>query len=71
MYKSMCIIGFVFLFSCCSEQSEHKNILPAPPNAPKKYEIHYKGKIFEMNEEEHRRFLDSLEIKDTVIKKIS
>ena len=69
--NTMYFVALIVLLNCCKEQSNSKNILPPPPGEPKKYEIHYKGKTYEMNEEEHRQFLDSLKLNDTVIKKIS
>lgn len=68
MKKSILLLFYVFLFVIsCTSTTEKKNSFPPPPNQPVKNIIHYKGKEIEMNDDEYKKFLDSLHIKDTII----
>lgn len=57
---------FIFVIGCNSGNNEKRSSIP-PPDTTMKYEIHYKGKIYQFNKNEYKRFLDSLNIKDTAV----
>jgi hypothetical protein len=67
--KKFINIIFVLLFYGCNNINTHNNERPLtpPPDSSIKHEIRYKGKSIMMNDYERKRFLDSLNMKDTII----
>jgi hypothetical protein len=70
MKKNLIIILSLLFFSCISnDSSRNEKSLPPPPDTSIKYVIHYKGQtIIFKTESEQKKFLDSLNIKDTILR---
>lgn len=53
-----------------SLDKENRAILPSPPDTSKMYILQYNGKDYRLTKRECDRFMDSLNLKDTLLGKL-